>query len=303
MNADLDGILLIDKPVGQTSHQAVELVRRILGTRRAGHTGTLDPDATGLLVVCIGKALRLVEFMEPLSKEYITTVRLGRETDTLDASGKTLSEAPVPAFTREELLRVLEPFRGEISQRPPAISAIRVGGKRSYALARHGIDVPLPERRIRIHALDLLDWTTPKMTLKISCSKGTYIRSLARDLGKALGCGGCVDELRRTAVGNFTVDQAIRIGHDRREELQARLMDLESGLDHLPIVDVDGAAAMEFGQGKAVALSSSVIGTVRIHCQTAFLGIGEATAEGSVRPKKVLFRVNSLNAIDFPKMI
>lgn len=292
MSANVDGILLIDKSPGKTSHQVVEEVRRLLGTQKVGHTGTLDPDATGLLVLCVGKALKLVEFMEPLSKEYLVTVRLGIITDTLDMSGKVLAETPVPPLTDEDLRRALKPFEGETMQQPPAISAIKVGGERSYALARRGVGVLPPLRRIQIHAIELLDWVSPRVTLKVSCSKGTYIRSLARDLGERLGCGGAVEQLRRSVVGEFTVEKSVSVEGLDRDRLLERLLAPESGLGHIPVVDLDPEAARAFGQGKLVPLSIPLSGLLRVHSRSVFLGVGEVSPDGQLHAKKVLAPVN-----------
>jgi tRNA pseudouridine55 synthase len=202
------GLLVLDKPQGWTSHDVVERVRRLTRVRRVGHAGTLDPLATGVLVVLIGPATRLAEFLLRHDKRYQATLRLGIATDTGDAEGRVLFERPV-AISREAFEEVLQAFIGEIDQIPPAFSAIRMGGERLYEKARRGEPVSPPPRRVRIDALRLVEWNPPWAVLEVDCSAGTYIRALARDIGERLGCGAHLTALRRLASGPFTLADAV----------------------------------------------------------------------------------------------
>ncbi len=203
----MNGILLIDKPSGWTSMDVCAKLRGVFHEKRIGHSGTLDPMATGLLVVFLGRATRAVEFAEAHSKEYIAHLRLGLVTDTQDTSGNVISECE--ANVREDdLLAALERFTGEISQIPPMYSAIKIGGKKLYEIARKGESVERKARNITIHSLELLGWENGDAVLRVRCSKGTYIRTLCHDIGEMLGCGGCMSYLRRSGAGEYSVDEA-----------------------------------------------------------------------------------------------
>ena len=205
-------MLLIDKPSGMTSHDVVSQVRRLSDQRRVGHVGTLDPLATGLLPLLLGEATKLSTFATVDDKSYETTARLGVRTDTLDAEGEILSEEPVDAkLDLGTVERALEPLRGVISQQVPRYSAVKVGGRRLYELAREGKDVVTPVREVTIHRLELLDLVVPDLRLAVDCSKGTYIRQLVSDLGDALGTGAHVSALRRTRVGDLDVAEAMTL--------------------------------------------------------------------------------------------
>lgn len=207
---NVTGIILLDKPSGPTSHDMVDVVRRGLGIRRVGHGGTLDPLATGLLVICLGPATRLSEYLTDKDKRYRARIRLGQISTTYDADGRlTPMGHSIPL--RETVEGVLPRFRGQILQRPPAHSAIKRGGVKAYELARRGEAVDLEPRPIEIFSLDLVEWAPPFLTLDVHCSAGTYIRSLAHDLGQALHCGAFITALRRTASGHFGVDEAVTL--------------------------------------------------------------------------------------------
>lgn len=203
------GALIIDKPPGYTSHKVVEIVRKGTGIRRAGHTGTLDPRASGVLVVLLGPAVRLSEWVASSDKRYLATIRLGEVRDTYDAEGRILETHPWEHITVERLQEVLKQFEGEIEQVPPAYSAVRVRGKRAYHLARQGKPVDLKPRKIRVYHLELLEWDPPDLIVDVHCSSGTYIRSLAHDLGQALGTGAYLLSLRRTQSGRFSLKDAV----------------------------------------------------------------------------------------------
>ncbi len=205
----VSGVLVIDKPAGLTSHQVVQIVRKGTGIRRAGHTGTLDPRASGVLVVLIGPAVRLSEWVSSSDKRYLATIRLGEVRDTYDAEGRILETHPWEHITEEQIRDILKQFEGEIEQVPPAYSAVRVQGKRAYALAREGKPVELKPRKIKVYKLDLLEWEPPDLVVDVYCSSGTYVRSLAHDLGQALGTGAYLLGLRRTQSGRFTLRDAV----------------------------------------------------------------------------------------------
>ena len=204
----MNGIVIIDKPMDWTSQDVVSKLRGVLHTKRIGHGGTLDPMATGVLPVFVGRATRGVEFFEHAEKTYEAVLRLGITTDTEDITGTVLTESPV-AVTEAQLEAALSKFRGDIFQIPPMYSAIKIGGQKLCDLARKGREVERKPRPVTIHALKLLSFDGEKATLRVRCSKGTYIRTLCKDIGEALGCGGCMEALRRTAAGAYTVEEAI----------------------------------------------------------------------------------------------
>ena len=204
----MNGIVIVDKPQDWTSQDVTARLRRVFNTRRIGHGGTLDPMATGVLPVFVGRATRGVEFFEHAEKIYETVLRLGLTTDTEDVWGETIQERPV-AFTPEKLEEVLESFRGEILQIPPMYSALKVNGQKLCDLARKGKEVERKPRPITIHELTLLETAENTLRLRVRCSKGTYIRTLCKDIGEALGCGGCMQELRRVTAGEYTIEEAV----------------------------------------------------------------------------------------------
>ena len=204
----MNGIVIVDKPQEWTSQDVTARLRRVFNTRRIGHGGTLDPMATGVLPVFVGRGTRGVEFFEHAEKTYETVLRLGLTTDTEDVWGETLEEHPV-AFTAEKLEQVLKSFRGEIFQIPPMYSALKVNGQKLCDLARKGKEVERKPRPITIHELTLLETTENTLRLRVRCSKGTYIRTLCKDIGEALGCGGCMAELRRVTAGEYTIEEAV----------------------------------------------------------------------------------------------
>ncbi len=206
----VSGVLVVDKPVGLTSHDVVQIIRRGTGIRRAGHTGTLDPRASGVLVVLIGPAVRLSEYVSASDKRYQATVRLGSSTDTYDAEGTVTSQAvSLEGITEEKFEEILQQFVGEIEQVPPPYSAIKVKGKKAYEMAREGEEVDLEPRKIRVYSLEVLEWAPPEVVIDVYCSSGTYVRSLANDLGVQLGCGAHLIGLRRTKSGRFTLRDAV----------------------------------------------------------------------------------------------
>ena len=265
----LDGLLVLDKPQGLTSRDAVDRAQRWFprGTR-LGHTGTLDPLATGVLVLCVGSATRLTEYVQHMAKTYRTTVRLGARSDTDDADGTVTAVEGTRRPSAEELAACLREFLGEIEQVPPAFSAAKVTGQRAYDLARRGEEVTLAARRVRIDGIDLLRYEFPEVDLEVRCGKGTYIRSLARDVGERLGCGGFVQVLRRTRVGVFRAEDAVALDADAATA-RGRLLPLTLAVAELSAVTVPPRAVADLRQGKAVPLPS---GRVPTTTECAILG-------------------------------
>ena len=244
----------MDKPAGLTSHDAVQRVRRALRTRQAGHTGTLDPFATGLLVVLVGRATRLARFVEPQPKTYLATARLGARTDTDDLTGAVLEEAPVEGLSGDRVREALARFLGVQRQRPPAYSAKHVGGERSHRLARRGAMVEPFETTVTVHRIEPVAWDPPSLTFRATVSAGTYLRAIARDLGERLGVGAHLTALRREAIGGLRVEDAVALDRVAPEALlpPARV------LRHLPAVELDPAARAAVVHGRAVADGGAV---------------------------------------------
>ena len=235
-------MLNINKPAGMTSHDVVDAVRKILGVRRVGHTGTLDPQATGVLPLCVGRATRIAQYLTQADKEYVMSLRLGITTDTLDAAGKETGRATEVRVRREELEAVLPCFVGEIQQVPPLFSAKKYHGERLYRLARRGEQVARQPVTVRIYTLEILEFAPPFATLRMRCSKGTYARSLCDDIGRALGCGGHLHALTRTRSGRFSMDGVLTLEaleqRVREGRLAEVLISVADALAHLPAVRV-----------------------------------------------------------------
>lgn len=258
--ASYHGLLVLDKPSGMTSRAVVDRVQRLFprGTK-IGHTGTLDPLATGVLVVCIGQATRLAEYVQQMPKVYRAAILLGCTSDTDDADGSIVANENAIAPDLASVEACLAGFVGTILQTPPAYSAAKLGGRRAYALARRGDDVDLQARRIRIDCIKLLAYEYPRLQVEIRCGKGTYIRSLARDLGERLGCGGLIETLRRTAVGPFTVEAAFPLDSDAAQA-RARLMPPLAAVQQLPRMALDAASLDKLRRGAAVSAVHAMVG-------------------------------------------
>lgn len=286
------GILNIDKPAGMTSHDVVNIVRRGTGVRRVGHTGTLDPMATGVLVVCVGQATRLSEYLVDATKHYLARVRLGVETDTYDAEGDVVAERPV-SVTHEEVEAALERFRGESEQIPPMYSAVKHQGTPLYRLAHAGQEVEREPRWIMVETLCLLAWDPPEFTLDIVCSAGTYVRTLVHDLGQALGTGAHLSGLRRLASGSFRVDDATTL--DTLGEAFAAgtwtdyLLPADDALAHFPAVHLARDAADRLAHGHDVSAPPDATGLARAYgADGRFMAIVQADLGAGVwRPIKV----------------
>ena len=290
---DINGMLLLDKGRGLTSNGAVQRVKRLLQARKVGHTGSLDPIATGLLPICLGEATKLSAFLLNTDKRYRVLIRLGQTTSTGDADGQVLEQKPVPILTAALIEGVLARFRGEITQIPPMHSALKHQGARLYELARKGIEVDRPARQITIHELNLMEFAPQHLDIDVHCSKGTYIRSLAADIGEALGCGAHVEQLRRTAVGDFSISQAVEFEHLEAlpdEERLAKLLPLERIVADLPAVSLGEELAFFLRRGQAVFVPKAPTrGLVRLYFkQDAFLGIGEVAEDGRIAPRRLI---------------
>jgi tRNA pseudouridine55 synthase len=252
----MDGILVVNKPLGWTSHDVVAHVRRLAREKRVGHAGTLDPMATGVLLVCLGRATRVTEYLMASDKTYRATVRLGVETDTHDADGQVLATRPVDA-DESDVRRVLARFVGEIDQVPPMYSALKREGKPLYKLARKGLAVERAPRGVVIHEITLRAWQPPDLAIDVRCSPGTYVRSLAHDVGAALGCGAHLSQLTRLASGSFTLDDAVTLQDlAGLESLSSLLRPLDAALQGLPPVTLDTDQAQCILTGRAIALGA-----------------------------------------------
>ena len=290
----MNGIVIIDKPQGWTSQDVTARLRRVFNTRRIGHGGTLDPMATGVLPVIVGRATRGVEFFEHAEKVYETTIRFGLTTDTEDITGKVLTENEV-SLTENDLLAVLPEFRGDILQVPPMYSAIKVGGQKLYDLARKGREVERQPRPITIHELELLAFSGSEARLRVRCSKGTYIRTLCKDIGEALGCGGCMAALRRVEAGEYTLEGSIPLRQlldisERGEDVAHLLRPVDTMFASHEKLRLNEKQARLVKNGNAFA-SDCPDGPYRVYAPDGeFLALCKAEG-GSVRTIKSFFEV------------
>ena len=292
-----NGILVIDKSAGWTSQDVAAKLRGVFHERRVGHGGTLDPMATGVLPIFIGRATRAAEFLESAEKEYVAGLRLGVVTDTQDTSGNILETHPV-AVTREEVQAALRQFLGPIEQIPPMYSAIKINGQKLYELARRGQEVERKPRSITIHELELLEGADADYLLRVRCSKGTYVRTLCHDLGRALGCGGCMSSLRRTRAGSFTLSQAVTmqqvLNFAAEQAPQALLMPVDAVFSmHPPLIVTMGQAA-KLKNGAQIKDWQFRPGTYRVYAEDGeFLLLGRVE-NGGLTTIKSFFEVNTL---------
>lgn len=290
----INGILLLDKPQGITSNQALQTVKRLFSAKKAGHTGSLDPLATGLLPLCFGEATKFSQFLLEADKAYWVSARLGIKTKTGDAEGEIIEERAIQPSCFEQLESVLSAFRGPILQIPPMFSALKFKGKPLYELARQGITVERSAREVTIHALTLLGTTEDSIELEIKCTKGTYIRTLIEDIGEVLGCGAYVQGLRRLGVGNYNEKGMISLQQLEafsEEERDRCLLPLDSLLHSWPCVKLSQAAVYYLYRGQAILLPNvSEKGWVRlIHTvNDQFIGVGEVLEDGRVAPRRLI---------------
>ena len=294
---NISGILLLDKPLNLTSNAALQQVKRLYKADKAGHTGSLDPLATGLLPICLGAATKVSAFLLDADKRYLTTVKLGEKTTTADAEGEIIETRAVEGVTQERVTTVLQQFIGEIEQLPPMYSAVKHKGERLYKLAREGKVVERKTRRITIFSIELVSLHDDLLELDIHCSKGTYVRTLAEEIGEELGCGGHVAALRRTAVGPYddsamvTLEQVQSLGLEGRlQALDQLLLPIDSGLMHWPAVKLGADAAHYLKQGQPVSASAlPASGWVRIYDnEDRFIGAGIIDENGMVAPRRLM---------------
>jgi tRNA pseudouridine55 synthase len=296
----VSGLMNINKPVGPTSFQIIERLRRLTGIRKIGHTGTLDPLASGVLPICLGRAVRLSEYLTSENKVYRAEITFGVRTTTDDAEGEVVSRQEV-TLQREEIEDVLPEFTGDVDQVPPQYAAIKIAGKHMYDLARHGTPVEAAPRQIRIEQLALLDWSSPRALVEIACSKGTYIRALARDLGERLGCGAYLTALRRTRCGTFNIEDAVGFDElNATPDWRIFLLPLDVALQDWPALYLDADGTQRIAHGHAVhALAFGKTGTlVRGYAVDGrFCAVLRVTdANGELRPEKVFLTVTENGA-------
>jgi tRNA pseudouridine55 synthase len=286
----VDGVLLLDKPAGLSSNAALQRAKRAFAAEKAGHTGTLDPLATGLLPLCFGDATKFAQAVLDAPKEYVATVRFGAATTTGDAEGETVRTCPV-AFSRAELVSVLARFVGPLVQTPPAFAALKFQGRNYYEYARAGIEIPRVPRAIEIGAVELVDWTAPLAVLRVACSKGTYLRVLAEDIAAALGSCAHLAALRRTASGPFALAAATTLEAVETMDVAARdalLLPADAPLAGLARVDVDAATAEALVAGRVGRAPPATSGRCRCYGpQGRFLGLVEANA-GELRSVRLM---------------
>jgi tRNA pseudouridine55 synthase len=293
---EVDGILILDKPPGLTSNGALQRVRRLFDARKAGHTGSLDPLATGVLPLCLGEATKLSAYLLDADKTYEVAVRLGQRTDTADSDGEVVESAPVPMLQSATVEQALAGFRGEIQQIPPMYSALKHKGQRLYELARKGEVVERKPRTITIHELILNAVTETELAITVRCSKGTYVRTLAEDIAIALGTLGHVVGLRRTAAGPFGAEGMVTLEHlETLSEqgfgaLDALLLPMDQALSDWPEVELDQDSVWYLRRGQPVMVAGAPTrGQLRIYGpDRAFLGLGEVLPDGRISPRRLL---------------
>lgn len=290
----VSGVLVVDKPIGLTSHDVVQIIRRGTNIRRAGHTGTLDPRASGVLVILIGPAVRLSEYVSASDKRYQATIRLGTATDTYDSEGEITTTSEVGDITEEGFNEILQKFVGEIEQIPPPYSAVKVKGRKAYEMARKGEDVDLEPRIINVYSLEILEWAPPEAVVDVYCSSGTYVRSLAHDLGRELGTGAHLIGLRRTKSGRFTLRDAVPLRR-LQESFDAGdwyrfLIPAAEALSDWPMIELDPDEVELVRHGHRVPAGPDDKGWVRAVSQQGDLVALMEMEEGEWQPRKVFFQ-------------
>ncbi|APX91684.1 tRNA pseudouridine(55) synthase TruB [Halomonas sp. 1513] len=291
----VDGVLLFDKPQGASSNQILQRVRRLFQAQKAGHTGTLDPMATGLLPICFGEATKFSSHLLDADKVYRTRVKLGEVTDSGDAEGEVIERHAVPSFTAVDIERVVADFRGEIEQLPPMYSALKHQGRKLYELAREGKTVARAVRRVTVYDARLLAHDAEGFELEVRVSKGTYIRTLAEDIGRALGCGAHITALRRLKTGPFSGDAMLDLATlealDDQAAREAQLMPVDVLVEHLPALGVDAEQAGRLLHGQPIRAERLELATgslARLYRDDAFLGLGTVKAAGEIAPRRLL---------------
>lgn len=293
---EVHGILLLDKPQGITSNKALQKVKYLYHAAKAGHTGSLDPLATGMLPICFGEATKISNYLLNADKAYEVSCQLGVRTDSADADGIVIETREVPPLNEARINEVLSGFKGEISQVPPMHSALKQNGVPLYKLAHQGIEVQREARQVTIYDLQLCQLASPSMSLKVRCSKGTYVRTLVEDIGEALGCGAHITALRRTQVGPFQ-DQGMvsmqtleQYAETKQGQLDQCLLPIDDGLSDWPAINLSANAGFYLQQGQAVFLPNiSGQGYVRLYdVNQQFIGIGEILSDGKIAPKRLM---------------
>ena len=296
---NINGILLLDKPLGFSSNQALQKIKWLLQAAKAGHTGTLDPLATGLLPLCFGEATKFAHFLTEADKTYVATLKLGAVTNTGDAEGEVIASSPVNVSSAE-FAAVCEQFVGEISQTPPMYSALKHEGKALYEYARAGIEIAREARKVTIHQIAVNYFAGDVAEITVRCSKGTYIRTLAEDIGQSLGCGAHLIGLRRTATAGYDITQALTLQQFEQMTESQRLAALappDSAVQYLPAMVLDNDAAYYLLQGQSVWHSGKIpAGLLRLYdTQNRFLGLGEQQTDGKIAPKRLMQLQNNQN--------
>ena len=290
----VDGLLLLNKPAGLTSNRALQKVKRLLQASKAGHTGSLDPAATGMLPLCFGEATKVCAYLLDADKTYRVSARLGEKTDTGDADGKVIETAAVPSMTESDWEAIISGFVGESQQIPPMYSALKVDGKRLYELARKGQVVDRKPRTIRIDELTLLECTGSRLVLRVKCSKGTYIRTLVEDIAEAAGTIAHADSLHRESVGAFRAEDMLDLSKAEEwadsnpELLRERLLAPDIALAAMPTVEIEEEQRARFIQGQQLDVEGDSMGQVRVYsAKGQFLGVGELIGNGRLAPRRV----------------
>ncbi len=292
----VNGILLLNKPLGITSNKALQMVKRLFNARKAGHTGNLDPMASGVLPICLGEATKMSAFLLDADKRYRGTVKLGVRTSSADTEGEVIERLPVPELQEQQIREVLAQFTGEIKQIPPMYSALKHQGQPLYKLARQGVEIERKPRTVTIHELKLLQFSEDEISIDIHCSKGTYVRALAEDIGTALGCCAHLSSLARTKAGPFELEQAATLeqlestAQQGITALDQLLLPMESALLDWPAVELPQEAAHYFCKGQPVFVPRiSSTGWVRIYKgKERFLGVGTVLDDGRIAPRRLL---------------
>jgi len=302
MRRQLDGVLLLDKPVGLGSNAALQAAKRLYRAEKAGHAGTLDPLASGLLPVLFGEATKFSQLVLDADKEYLARARLGITTQTGDAEGEVLERRPVHVEP-QAIEPTLALFRGDIEQVPPMYSALKHRGRPLYVLARRGESVARAPRRVRVHVLQLLGMTPDTLELRVRCSKGTYVRTLVEDIGRVLGCGAHLASLRRIAASGFHIEEAVTLDQVQQADEAGRdrlLLPLDRLLEGLPRLDLTEAQAERFAKGQAIPFPQATAGRYRVYReQGGLLGVAEAGRDGALQPQRLLAtRPQSAQAAD-----
>ncbi|MDD9314944.1 tRNA pseudouridine(55) synthase TruB [Acinetobacter lactucae] len=287
----ISGVFLLNKPLGLSSNAALQKVRWLYRAQKAGHTGALDPLATGLLPICLGEATKFSHYLLDSTKRYQTTVRLGQTTTTGDVEGEILQERPIPVLNQELIEQTLEKFRGDIQQVPPMYSALKKEGKPLYELARKGIEIEREARLVTIYALELIEFTENSITLDVTCSKGTYIRVLGEDIGEALGCGGHLTMLNRTQTGHFELIPSYTIEYLEsltEEQREALLLPVYAPVDHFLKIQVPEGREKYFCNGLESNIEHSAEAEVLVFSGERCLGLAEITDKKRLVPKRIL---------------